>query len=121
MESGGLGAVLGYFFGMVILFIVSLLISKEMLPESQMEILVLAASLLGGCFGGFIGARRYGARFLPVGLLTGGIMVVIRVLCSCANPNGEPFGALALKIYSFMLLGSMLGGVLSKRKKKRKR
>lgn len=120
IEAVGISVVIGYLFSMLILLLFSVLISKETVSEEFGKTAVIISLFIGSLFGGLAAAKTMGRNPALMGLYTALGIIVIRVLCSCANVNAEVFSSFSLITYGIVLAGGIIGGAFGKKKKKYK-
>lgn len=111
---------IGILIGIVLLFLFSLLVAKEILPESMMKILPAVAALIGAFISGLSAARAMGKALLT-GLIQAvvnfallyltGLLVFMRIKPETVN----------LYVFLACLAGAVLGGLFAAGKKKGKR
>jgi putative membrane protein (TIGR04086 family) len=114
------GLLPGFAATVLFLFLSSLLVSREVLPASLRDELILAAVFVGATATGLTAAKRQGSGVLLAGLLAGfGYLLLLKLFSACV-PSGSLFGGLSLKTAICSIAGGAFGGALRSQKKKQK-
>jgi putative membrane protein (TIGR04086 family) len=115
------GLLPGFVATFLFLFLSSLLVSREALPASLRDELILASAFVGATVTGWTAAKRQGRGVLLAGLLAGlAYLLLLKLLSACVS-SGSLFGGLSLKTAICSVAGGAFGGALRSRKKKQKR
>lgn len=112
--------VLGAIISVVFLLLMSLVVSSRSVPQSMIDPMAIIAMSSGAFVSGLCCARIIHKNGLMCGLICGVIFAAVVLVCSFAVPENS-LGLGALLKTMFMLLSSMLGGVLGVNTKKRKK
>lgn len=115
------GLLPGFIATVLFLFVSSLLVSRQVLPASLRDELILVSAFAGASFTGWAAAKRRGSGVLIAGLCAGMAYLLLLKLLSACVPSGSLFGGLSLKTAICSIAGGAFGGALRSRKKKQKR
>ena len=116
-----ISVVIGYIIASCIAIAIASLIQSETFSEDMMGSLVTFAVFIGAGIAAIIGAKRNGSRTLFVGFLTGVIMAAVHlIICMIGGEGGAPTSS-TLMIMGGCVVGGILGGGLSVRRKRKHR
>lgn len=112
--------VLGAVVSVLFLVLLSLVVSAGSVPQSMIDPMAIFAMSMGAFASGLCCARVIRKNGLVCGLLCGIIFSAVILMCGFAVKDNGLGLAVLIKIM-FMLISSMLGGVLGVNSKKRKK
>jgi len=115
----GAGIALGVIVITLMLFLGSLLISGEKVPESFSEVIIPIAALFGGVFGGLLAGKQNRGNYVLTGLIVGLMLFGVRMILVLFNDNALMLNSTAVNVLIFLLLGSFFGGLMAGKKRKR--
>lgn len=101
----------GAIFCIGILLLLSLVVSTQNIPQAMISPMAIFAVSVGSFASGFCCARAMRANGLAYGALCGVIMCTVVLFASLIVSDGG-FGIPALLKIAFMMLSSMIGGVM---------
>lgn len=112
--------VIGAAVGIVLLLLLSVVVSAVGVPQSFISPMAIFAISVGGFAAGFICAKKVRERGLLYGAACGAVLSVILMLASF-TVSDYGFGLLALIKTMFIMLSSMIGGVVGINQRSRRR
>ncbi len=121
LRAALIGAGAGIITAIVLCVVLSVLISKEKLPEDMMKHLLTAVCFVSGMVAAISGGKARGARLLPIGIAAAGLMSAAALLAGIAAGRQELINRGVLTLLLAILGGGIIGGVISsagERKKK---
>ena len=111
--------ILGTLIGLILLFVCSVLVARELLPERMVSAIPGICAFLGALCSGFFSARVLG-RALLTGLVQGlvsfavlyvmGLLVFMRIVPEAVNPI----------VFLACMAGGVLGGIFSAGRRRRR-
>jgi len=116
-----IGAGVGIVIWAVLCVVLSVLISKEKLPEDMMKQLLTAVCFVSGMAAALSAGKARGARLLPVGMAAAGIMSAAALLAGLAAGRQEFLNRGVMTLLLAMLGGGVIGGAISSAGQRRKR
>ena len=116
------GSIKGIVFSILIFFILiaifALIISKNDVSDTIVQVLTLTALGLASLFCSFINQKKTKQRGIVIGLISGAELFLIIFIIGLFGDNGV-FTFLMLKKLLTVVLSGMLGGILSANSKKK--
>ncbi|HBR09487.1 MAG TPA: TIGR04086 family membrane protein [Clostridiales bacterium] len=106
------GPLTGILFAAIMLYICSLLLSKEIIPSQLMSECVIASVFIGTSVGGAVAARSKREGVLTAGVLTGLIVLGVIVLATILRPTGKVLSDTMLKMAICTVGGGTFGGAM---------
>lgn len=104
----------------VILVLLSLVLASANIPQFAVDPMASFALAAGGLVAGFCCTKIMGENGLAYGALTGAVMTLVVLLAGLALKDNS-FGVPALLKIAYVMLSSMLGGVVGVNTKKRRK
>ncbi len=117
--NAGIGGLTGLMSAMILLLIIAVLTSMDKIPEMYMKEATILSVALGALFGSYSASRRQKGKALLTGLGTGAVMFLLTLIISALSKSKALTGALTPYIFASILIGSVLGAILSARSAKR--
>lgn len=111
---------IGAVFCALVLLLLSVLLTVRNIPQAAIDPMAIFAMSAGGFLAGFCCARIVRENGLALGAVCGLALTAVMLLASLAIPDNG-FGIPALLKIAFIMLSSMLGGVLGVNAKRRRR
>jgi putative membrane protein (TIGR04086 family) len=102
----------GLIFTAVLLYVCSMLLSREFIPTSLVRECAIMSVFLGSMAGGIIAAKRGGEGVLVKGALTGIIILSIILIIAILRPDGKVLSQDTLKTAICAISGGTCGGVM---------
>ena len=106
---------------LIFLAVCAALISSGRTPESAMGVMACIAAFLGAFAGAVVAAKSIGSRALASGLTVSGALFALVLISAAFSTQGSLIGPVTPGLFAALLGGGILGGVLSRRRKGRKR
>ena len=103
-----------------VLLLLALVVSTQSVPQAMIDPMAIFALSVGAFVAGFSCAKAIRRGGLLCGIVCGAVFSLIMLICSLAVSDAG-FGVPALFRIVFILLSSMLGGVLGVNTKKRRK
>jgi putative membrane protein (TIGR04086 family) len=110
----------GVLFCVVLMLVMSVIITTQDIPQSAIEPLAVFAVSVGAFVAGYLCARALRANGLMYGAVCGAVLTVIVLIAGLIAGTGG-LGIPALFRTVFLMLSSMLGGVIGVNTKKRRK
>ena len=101
------------------LLIGACLISYGVIPQSQMEGVLLAGCVVGGILGGVIAIGRQGNRAIPMGIGVGMILFLLCMTGGLVVYQGSSIANGGVGILCASLIGGAIAGIMKKKRKKK--
>lgn len=116
-----IGGIIALAMTLALLFVVAVLITAEVLPESMGEEITVVAALISATAGAFIAARRRGSGAIPTGICSGLCFFLLIIVITSLRRGTDLFGVMTVKLLICSLSGGTIGGLLSTAKKHKRR
>ena len=118
--NAAIGSLFGLAAAILLLLVFSLIMASGKIGADLMNIITVGAVFCGSFIGSIVAVKRHGHQALIVGLLEGGILFFITLLCGAFTDAESLIGEITLPLMLGALLGGALGGIICSRPKKRK-
>lgn len=115
-----IGAAVGFIVILVLFAVFAAIISSGKLSEDLMRHITVFVSLLGAVIGSFFAVKNYRKMIMPVALSAGAFMFLVTLLGSAFSDSGSLVGPMTPVLLITFISGSVLGGLLNMKRKKRK-
>lgn len=113
------GGILAGLVTIAVLLLGACLISYGIMPQSQMERIVLAGCVIGGMLGALFAIGQQGARAIPMGLGVGFILFLLCMTGGMAVYDGSSVANGGVGMFSACLIGGAITGMLKKKRRKK--
>lgn len=115
-----IGAAVGFVIVLLLFAVFAAIISAGKLSEDLMRHITVFVSFLGAVTGSFFAVKNYRKMIMPVALSAGATMFLITLFGSAFSDSGRLVGPMTPVLLIAFITGSVLGGLLNMKRKKRK-
>ena len=106
---------------LIFLAVCAALISSGRTPEGAMGVMACLAAFFGALAGSVVAAKSIGSQALASGLAVSGALFALMLISAAFSTEGGLIGPVTPGLFAALIAGGILGGVLSRRRKGRKR